>query len=143
MSFTIVFPPPFALYKQQTLYEFVSTLNLNSIYQKWFVIDTSKLTIDKDLNNNGKLINVALNLQIKPICFIEGNEAKGFETEIIYRFAKAKKYNIKLINVNTAERISYLQEGKADISGGVLSITEERKKIIYFSNAVYSTGLEK
>ena len=68
--------------------EFLSTLNLNGIYQKWYVLDTSKLSIDKDLNTNGRLINVALNLGLKPICFIEGNEAKGFETEIIYRFAK-------------------------------------------------------
>ena len=121
--------------------EFVSTLNLNSLYQKWYVVDTSKLTIDKNLNSDDKLINVALNLELKPICFIEGNEAKGFETEIIYRFAKAKRFNVKIINVNSAERISYLEEGKADISGGVLSITEERKKIINFSNPVYTTGV--
>ena len=121
--------------------EFVSTLNLNSLYQKWYVVDTSKLTIDKNLNSDDKLINVALNLELKPICFIEGNEVKGFETEIIYRFAKAKRFNVNIINVNSAERISYLEEGKADISGGVLSITEERKKIINFSNPVYTTGV--
>ena len=66
---------------------------------------------------------------------------KGFETEIIYRLAKAKNYNIKITNVNSIERLTYIEEGKADISGGVLTITEERKKRVNFSNAIYKTGL--
>ena len=121
--------------------EFISTINLDPIYKKWYVLDTSKLTIDKNLNSDGKLINVALNLELKPICFIEGDEMKGFEPELLYRFAKAKKYNMKITKVNLTERISYVEQGKADISGGVLSITEDRKKKIDFSNPLYTTGL--
>ena len=121
--------------------EFIKTLNLTGILEKWYVFDTSKLTIDKELNKNDKLINVAFNLELKPICFIEGDEIKGFEIEIIYRFAKAKKYNLNITNVNIAERLTYLEEEKADITGGVFSITEERKKIINFSNTLYHTEM--
>ena len=108
--------------------DFLSTLNLENLYNKWYVMDTSKISFDKNLDSKDKLINVALNLELKPICFIEANEMKGLETEIIYRFAKAKNYNIKITNVNSIERLTYIEDRKADISGGILSITEERKK---------------
>ena len=41
---------------------------------------------------------------------------KGLETEIIYRFAKSRNYNIKITNVNSLERLTYIEDGKADIS---------------------------
>ena len=50
--------------------EFLLTLNLENLYSKWYVLDTSKISFDKNLDNNGKLINEALNLELKPICFI-------------------------------------------------------------------------
>ena len=121
--------------------EFLKTLNLTKIYLKWYVYDTSKLTIDKELDKNNKLINVAINSEIKPLCFIEGNEIKGFETEIIYSFAKMKGYYIEITIINSAERLTFLEDGKADISGGLFTITEERKKTINFCNPLYSTEL--
>ena len=121
--------------------EFLSTLNLKEIYNKWYVLDTSKLIIDKDLDINGKLINVAFNLQSKPLSFMEGREAKGYEIEVLYKFAKAKGYNLKLANVNMEERVTYLVDGKAEITGGLFTITDERKKKINFSNPLYSTGM--
>ena len=121
--------------------EFLSTINLDGIFKKWYVFDTSKLTIDKELNKNDKLLNVAFNLELKPLCFIEGDEIKGFEIEIIYRFAKAKKYNIQITSINVAERLTYIEDGIANISGGVFTVTEERKKIINFCNPLYHTEM--
>ena len=121
--------------------EFLSTINLDGIFKKWYVFDTSKLTIDKELNKNDKLLYVAFNLELKPLCFIEGDEIKGFEIEIIYRFAKAKKYNIQITSINVAERLTYIENGIANISGGVFTITEERKTKINFCNPLYHSEM--
>ena len=121
--------------------EFLSTINLDGIFKKWYVFDTSKLTIDKELNKNDKLLYVAFNLELKPLCFIEGDEIKGFEIEIIYRFAKAKKYNIQITSINVAERLTYIENGMANISGGVFTITEERKTKINFCNPLYHSEM--
>ena len=104
-------------------------------------IDTSELTFDKTLDKNSKLLNVALCFQLKPFCFMEGDEPKGLEPELLYIFARKKNYYINLMNVNIAERVTYIDEGKADISGGIMSITEERKEKVNFSNTLYVTGI--
>ena len=114
--------------------EFISTLNLEEILNKWLEVDTSNIIIDKNLNNNGKLINVAFNFLSKPMSFMEGGEVRGFEIEILYKFAKAKNYNINLNIVSLDERITLLENREADITGGGFTITEERKEKVNFSN---------
>ena len=121
--------------------EFISTLNLKEKYNKWYVLDTSKLFIDKNLDKNDKLINVAFNLQSKPLSFMEGNEAKGYEIEILYKFAKAKRYNLNVLRATMEERVTFLVDEKVEISGGLFTITDERKTKINFSNPLYSTGM--
>ena len=121
--------------------EFIKTIDFEELYNKWNVLDTSKLTFDKTLDKNGKLLRIALCFQLKPFCFIEKDEPKGLEPEILYMFAREKNYYINLIDVNIAERITYLEEGKADMSGGIMSITEERKEKVNFCNSLYVTGI--
>ena len=121
--------------------EFLSTLNLEEIINKWLVIDTSKIIIDKNLNNNAKKINAAFNFLSKPLSFIEEGEEKGYDIEILYKFAKAKNYNINLIRASLEERQTFIEKGIADISGGAMTITDERKERVYFSNPVYITSI--
>ena len=64
---------------------------------------------------------------------------KGAEIELLYKFAKEKNYNIKLTPLNEIdERISYIEDGKADITGGYLTITDERKKKVDFSDSYFT-----
>ena len=121
--------------------EFLTTLNLEELLNKWLVVDTSKIIIDKNLNKNGKLINAAFNFLSKPLSFIEEDEEKGYDIEILYKFARAKNYNINLIRASLEEIQTLLEERKADISGGAMTITDERKKRVHFSNPVYTTGI--
>ena len=72
---------------------------------------------------------------------MEGNEAKGYEIEILYKFAKAKRYNLNFLHATMEERITFLVEGKAEITGGLFTITDYRKKKIHFSNPLYNTGM--
>ena len=39
--------------------EFISTINLEEISNKWLELDTSDIIIDKKPDNNGKLINAS------------------------------------------------------------------------------------
>ena len=120
--------------------EFLKTIKFKELYNKWNILDTSKLSFDKTLNKNGKTLNVALCFQLKPFCFMEKNEPKGLEPEILYLFARINNYNINLIDVNLEERISFIKEGKANISGGIMSVTDERKQTVNFCNSLYTIG---
>ena len=57
-------------------------------------------------------INAAFNFLSKPLSFIEEGDEKGFDIEILYKFAKEKNYNINLIHAFLEERQSFLEEGK-------------------------------
>ena len=127
--------------------EFLKTINVQEIYNKYmdfkWVDDeyniniNDYLNIDTELDPNGKLLNVGLNFDSKPLSFLYGNEPKGVDVEILYKFAKEKGYNLNITKLSLGERTTYIQEGKVNITGGSYSITEDRKKIMIFSDPLY------
>lgn len=120
---------------------FLKTIDLKNLYKKWNVKSTFDLQVDKDLDTNGKIINVALDVDSKIVCFKEFGEIKGFEVEVLYKFLKSKGYNINLVESTLEESITLLEKGVVDIAGGDFTITEERKKKIDFSDPLYETGV--
>ena len=120
--------------------QFLSNTNLKEIYDKWNVDDTAKLTIDKNLNTSAETINAAFLMDLNPMCFLEGTEEKGYEVELLYKFAKEYNYNINFMQVDVGDRVSYIEENKANISGGWFTITDERKKSVNFSNPIHNAG---
>ena len=117
--------------------QFLSNVNLTELYIKWNVSNTINVTIDKNLNSSAPTINAAFYVDFKPLSFIEYNEMKGYEIDLLYRFAKEKNYNINLEKVNLIGRMDYIQEDKANITGGWFTITDERKKTVNFSNPIH------
>ena len=129
--------------------DFLKTIDLKSIYDKWntsywtvsreyaYEVQDSHLNVDTDLNPKDKVLNVAFYMDLKPICFYKSNKPAGIEMDILYRFAKARNYSLNLTPITLEERITYIKEGKANITGGDLSISEERKEFVHFSDSLY------
>ena len=123
--------------------EFIKTLNIKELFDKWIVADweitdydKDKLMLEKD-NPDGKVITAAFNFDMKPISYYGQNGPMGVEMDILYKFAHAKNYSIKLIPITLEERTTYIKEKKANITGGSFSITEERKEYMSFSDPLY------
>ena len=120
--------------------EFLSKTNLKEIYDKWNADDTTKLTIDKNLNTSAETINAGFLMNLNPLSYIEGSEAKGYEIELLYRFAKEYNYNINLMYIGVGERVSFIEEKKANITGGWFTITDKREESVDFSNPIHNAG---
>ena len=119
--------------------DFLSNFDTESLYNKWIKPNAS-LHIDKNLNKSAKIINAAFYMEIRPMCYYEIEEEKGYELDLLYQFAKDKNYNVNLTRINkTYDRINYISEGLANITGGMFSILEERKQYIKFSNPILVT----
>lgn len=114
--------------------EFLGTLNLKDLYNSW-MNNIDKLTVDVTSDQSWPTINAEFVLDNYPICYMEKNKPKGLEMDILYRFAKEKHYNINLISITSEQRTN----SNADIVGGVYSITEDRKKIMQFSDPLYDS----
>ena len=67
-------------------------------------------------------------MDLKPLSFKENNEMKGYEIDLLYRFAKEKNYNINLGQANIIEKINYLQEDK------VLILLEDGSQLLMIGN---------
>ena len=114
--------------------DFLKTQKLLELYPQWNIRDTSNLTVDRTTNKTAPKIRVAMFPDTKPICFEQKNEIIGYEIYLLYEFARAKNYDIEFIRLdNSADRINYIVEDKADITGGALTITDERRQKVGFS----------
>ena len=114
---------------------------LSKEYEKWNIKDTSNLTVVKSLNKSAPTIRVAMFPDTKPLCFEQNNDVIGYEVQLLYEFAREKNYNIEFITLeNSGDRIDYIVEDKADIAGGALTITEERKQLVNFSYPILTAG---
>ena len=124
--------------------KFLKHIDRKALYEKWLKTKSIELHVNKTLNNTSeKTINYATTLDVIPTNYIEFGEPKGYELELVYMFAREYNYKVNLINLefNDSDRIEYLLQGKANITGGIISITEERKKIIYFSDIILESGV--
>ena len=75
-----------------------------------------------------------------PFTYFRGDKIVGLEVAIAIEFCNSKGYGLKIINMDFDALIPYIQSGKADFSIASLSITEERKESVNFSDPYYVAG---
>ena len=122
--------------------QFLEKQDVEKIYEKWNVKDTSDIKVEKDNYKGDKTIKVGLLVDSKPFCYKENDEIKGIDADLLFQFAKSKNYNVNLIEFMNAEDRMKIGENNTDfdITGGEFTITEERIKTISFSNPIYKIG---
>ena len=65
------------------------------------------------------------------------DEVEGFDADMAREVAKELGVDVKFVEALSANRIPYLQEDKVDIVFSTMTITDERKKQIDFSDVYY------
>ena len=119
--------------------EFLKKIDVDALFEKWTVFDTTNLFVEKNNYEGGKTIKVGLFLDSKPFCYLEQSKEKGFDVDLLYQFAKSKNYNIEITEINAAERLEIERLG-LDITAGAFTITEERAELVTFSNPIIKVG---
>ena len=78
----------------------------------------------------------------EPLCYIDANQqVVGYEKDVINRIAAELDMKLEVINIAPGARMEMIASGKADISGGSMSITPERKEKVDFLPAHYKGGV--
>ncbi len=86
------------------------------------------------IKQSGNLI-VSTNAEFPPYEFYEGNEITGFDMEIMTEVAKELGVSLKITDVAFESVLTSVKTGSADVAASGLSITEERKKSVDFSDS--------
>jgi polar amino acid transport system substrate-binding protein len=97
----------------------------------------------QDVKERGKLI-AGVKTDFPPFGFVDKKGVnKGFDIDIAKALSKGlfgKEEAIEFVAVTTGNRIAFLISGKIDMIAATLSITEERKRKVDFSNPYFISG---
>jgi len=115
---------------------------LDKMKKKWLSKDNSQKTYDKTslTGENGTLLVAVIGDKV-PFSYMYNNELTGYNIELVTIFARAKGYNVRFEMTNVSGMLAGLASDKYDIAAGLLSVTEERKKSINFSDCIYKGGV--
>lgn len=109
------------------------------IYDRWIVNGMkSKMPAIQELTE-GEPLRVAVAGVQYPFSFFDKQEMVGFDIELSKRFAQKLQRPIEFQSISFGSLIASLQAGKSDMISSAMSITEERKKMVLFSDPYFQT----
>ena len=115
---------------------------IDRLITKWFEGPESEKTIDRSglSGTNGEL-TIAARSNKPPFSYYENGEFTGYGVELVTMFARKYGYSIKYEDTNLSAMLAGLAAEKYDIGISSMSVTEERKKSIDFSDTFYKGGM--
>jgi len=97
----------------------------------------------QDVKERGKLI-AGVKTDFPPFGFVDKKGVnKGFDIDIVKTLSKGlfgKEEAVEFVAVTTGNRIAFLVSGKIDMIAATMTITEERKRKVAFSNPYFISG---
>lgn len=126
------------------LNEFIAKMNENGgtkkLADKWFSgTRPTELEDYKSLTGENGTILVALTDTDPPLCYREGDILAGFDLEYIILFAREYGYKLELSAFDFSFLLGNVQSGKYDLAIGGITVTEERKEILNFTDTYYES----
>lgn len=88
-----------------------------------------------------KVYKVGVDTTYPPFEFKEGDEYKGIDIELINAIAENQGFKIELSPMDFGGIIPAMQAKQLDVAIAGMSITDERKKVVDFSNPYFDAGL--
>lgn len=114
-----------------------------------FVLMLAACGGDKTASNSGsgdkgeekKEYTVGIDTTYPPFEYEEGGEYKGIDIDLINAIAESQGFKIKLSPMDFGGIIPAMQAGQLDIAIAGMSITDERKKVVDFSEPYFDAGI--
>ena len=106
-----------------------------TLYKKWYESDLSIVKLEKfPPQPNGEKVTLAIAMSTLPVTGYIDGEYAGFDVELIKMFAHKENMNLQIMAMDFGALIPALAAGKVDMIAASISITDERKQQIAFSN---------
>ena len=114
----------------------------DALLEKWFSADEAAKTIDRTgLTGENGSIQVVVIPDIVPFSYIANNELQGYGVEIMLDFGRKYGYDVQFEQANVAASLAGIATEKYDVLADCVSVTEERKETMNFSDVVYNGGI--
>lgn len=108
----------------------------DEIHHRWYDTDEPDTVTLPHIEqvSEGQPLRIVTHSLMAPLCFRKGDLWTGFEMEILKRFAVYVQRPLDISLLDPASGPAALQSGIADIWSGSIFITEERAKMVLFTN---------
>ncbi len=115
---------------------------LEEVDKIWFGDDEGKKTVDlSGLTGENGTLSVAVCSSVgAPFCYVSGNQCVGYDIDLAVRFCRERGYDINITDYNLDGFFSCVALGKCDFGCSGVTVTEERKGNMIFSDPDYSGG---
>jgi polar amino acid transport system substrate-binding protein len=94
----------------------------------------------EEIKKRGTLV-AGVKTDFPPFGYVDSSGKNlGFDVDVAHRFAKAllgDESKVELVAVTSGNRIPFLQSGKIDIIIATVTITDERKQVVDFSEPYF------
>ena len=116
--------------------------SLDALEEKWFgAQEPTEFVFYDDLSGANGTITVAISSSAKPFVYLKNNKFVGFDIDFITGFAKEYGYRIQFEDVAFAAILGGVQSEKYDIGISGITITDERKESLDFSDVYHIEDL--
>lgn len=144
-SYAFVFPLDHTALRDEVntaLAELVAEGTLAEMDARWFGADNAaKVLPDLPLTGEKGVIRFATSSSIAPFAYIKDGQIVGYDIEAVLRICHKLGYALEITDMDAGAMVPSVQTGKFDMAGGCLTITEERKQSVLFSEADYTGGI--
>lgn len=113
---------------------------VDEILEVWYGTDEEKQVLSIPSEGENGLIKAAVCTQSAPACMIKDGEIVGAEIDILSRFCTEYGYGLELNDMDFNGLINGVESGRFDIAASYISVTEERKASINFSEPYMSSA---
>ena len=108
----------------------------------WFGDDETKKVVDVDsLTGENGTLGFSASFTMTPFAYIKDGKMVGYEFDIAVRFCREYGYALNISDTTFAGVVASVTSGKSDFGAAGISITEERKESMYFSDPDYIGGM--
>ena len=120
--------------------EFAKSGEGQELYDLWLEEEpeTDVPYYDELPGENGTL-TMAVCAEFEPYVFVKDGKIVGYEMDVATEFCRSRGYALIVSNMNFDAMMSAVSTSKYDFAGTSISITDERKKSVYFSSPLYIT----
>lgn len=124
------------------LAELKSSGILEEMDQRWFEEDNAaKVLPDLPLTGEKGVIRFATSTSCAPFAYIKDGQIVGYDIEATLRICHELGYALEITDMDIGAMVPGIQAGKFDMGGACLTVTEERKQSVLFSDPDYTGGI--
>jgi len=109
---------------------------------RWFGKDESAKVLPdiKLTGENGTLVyGTDCSIGV-PFDYVKDQEIAGYEVELVMRVCDRLGYDLEIVDMSFPALLPALAAGNIDVAGSCITVTEERKQSVLFSDPVYTGG---